>query len=172
MEAYNADCFLPTVMHGCGSVMVRAAISWNSLSPIVALYGRINSKDYLNILGDHVHPMVHALFPDFDGIFQDNNAPIHTVHVVKNWYEKHKSELNHTEWPPQSRSLNIIEQLWCVLERQVRNRYHPPSCLKELKQVLMEKWLKISLDEVRKMYDSISRRNEDVNQLSLNLTSV
>ena len=142
--------------------MVWAAISQNSLGPIIALHGRINSKDYLNILGDHVHPMVQALFPDGDYIFQDNNAPIYTAHVVKNWYEEHKSELDHMEWPPQSPYLSIIQHLWCVLERQVRNRYPPPSCLKELEQVLMEEWLKIPLDNARKLYDSIPRRTEAV----------
>ena len=72
-----------------------------SLGPIVAQHGRINSKDCLNILGDYVHPMVQALFPDGDDIFQGNNAPIHTAHVVKNRYEEHESELEHMEWPPQ-----------------------------------------------------------------------
>ena len=57
--------------------MVWAATSWNSLGTIVGLYGTINNKDYLNILRDHVHPMVQTLFPDGDGIFQDENAPIH-----------------------------------------------------------------------------------------------
>ena len=65
--------------------MVWAAISWNSLGSIVARHDRINSKDYLNILGDHVHPTAQALFSDGDGIFEDDNAHIHTAHVVKNW---------------------------------------------------------------------------------------
>ena len=81
-EACDHDYLLPTVKHGIGSVMVWAAISWNSLRPTVALHGRINSKDYLNILGDYVHPMVQALFADGDGIFQDDNAPKHTAHVT------------------------------------------------------------------------------------------
>ena len=85
---------------------------------------------------------------------------IHTARVAKNWYEEHENELEHMEWPPQSQDLNIIEHLWCVLERKVRNRYPPPSCLKELEQVLTEKWLKIPLDEVMKLYDSIPRRIE------------
>ena len=63
--------------------------------PIIVLYGKIKSKDHLNILGDHVHPMVQALFSDGDGIYQDNNNPMHTAHVVKNWYEKNESELEH-----------------------------------------------------------------------------
>ena len=96
-EAYTPDCHLHTVKRGCGSVMVWAAISWNSLGSIVALHGRINIKDYPNILRDHVHPMVQAfLFPDGDGIFQDNNALKHTAHVVKNWYEEHEREIKHS----------------------------------------------------------------------------
>ena len=130
-EAYNPDCFLHTVKHGGGSVMVGQPHR-GIICSIVALHGRINSKDFLNILRDHVHPMVQALFPDGDGIFQADNAPIHTTHVVTNWYEEHDSELEHIEWPPQSPNLNIIEHLWCVLERQVRNRYPPPSCLNSI----------------------------------------
>ena len=33
----------------------------------------------------------------------------------------------------------------------------PLSCLKELEQVLIEEWMKIPLDEVRKLYDFILR---------------
>ena len=77
--------------------MFWAAISCNSLGPIVALHGRINSKDYLNVLRDHVHPIVQALLSDGDGILQDDNAPIHTARVVKHWYEEHRSELEYME---------------------------------------------------------------------------
>ena len=71
--------------------MVWTAISWSFFGSIVALHGKINRMDYLNILADHIHPM--ALFPDGDGIFQADNTPIHTTHVVKNWYDEHESEL-------------------------------------------------------------------------------
>ena len=44
--------------------------------------------------------MVQVLFSDGDGIFQNDNAPIHTGHVVKNRYEAHESDLEHAEWSP------------------------------------------------------------------------
>lgn len=56
-EAVNPDCFLPTVKHKGGSVMVWTAISWTSVGPIVALHGRISSNDYLNILWTQDLPM-------------------------------------------------------------------------------------------------------------------
>ena len=66
------------------------------------------------------------------------------------------------KWPPPSSDLNIIEHLLCKLERQLRNRYPPPSRLRELEKVLMEEWLKIPMEKVKKLYDSIPRRNEAV----------
>ena len=45
-----------------GSVIVWAAISWNSLISTISLHGRINIKNYLNILGDRVHQMVTPSF--------------------------------------------------------------------------------------------------------------
>ena len=59
------------------------AICWQSTSLIISLHGRINSRDYLEILSNQVHPMVQAMFPEGNAIFQDNNAPIHIARIVK-----------------------------------------------------------------------------------------
>ena len=50
---------------------------------MISLNGRINSKDYLQILSDQVYPMAQALFPKGKAIFQDNNATIHTARIVR-----------------------------------------------------------------------------------------
>ena len=91
--------------------------------------------------------------------------------MFKNCYEEHERELEHIEWPQQYPGLNIIEHLWCEFERQVRNGYPLPSCLKELEQVLMEEWLKIPLYEVRKLYDFIHKRIEAVQKVGGGPTS-
>ena len=113
---------------------VCEAISSTFLGSIIVLYGRINSKDYLNILRDYVHLMAQSLFRDGDGIFQDKNTLIYTAHMVKNWYEEFENYLENMAWPPQSLNLNM----WCVLEQQVKNRYPPPSYLEELEHVFVE----------------------------------
>ena len=161
-EAFNRDCLLPTVKHGGGSVMIWGAISWKSTGPMISLHGRINSRDYLGILGDQVHPMVQALFPEGDAIFQDDNAPIHTARIVKEWHMEHSNEVEHLIWPPQSPDLNIIEHVWSILEIQVRSRFPPPSSLKELEGVLTEEWAKIPLETIHNLFESIPRRIEAV----------
>jgi hypothetical protein len=61
-----------------GSVMVWAAISSYSVGPIITLHGRITAREYVDSLGNQVHPMIQMLFPN-DTVFQGDNAPIHTT---------------------------------------------------------------------------------------------
>jgi hypothetical protein len=110
------------------------------------------------MLGNQVHPIIQTLFPKNDAVFQDENAPIHTVGTVQLWFEEHESELQHHTWPAQSRDLNMIEPLWSVLETRVRNRFPPPTSLQQLEDVLQEEWYKIPLETVQNLSESIPRR--------------
>jgi hypothetical protein len=40
----------------------------------------------------------------------------------------------------------------------LRNRFPPPSSLKQLEDVLQEEWYKIPLETVKKLYESIPRK--------------
>ena len=81
--------------------------------------------------------MGNVLFPDGDGIFQDD-VLIDTAYVAT--------------------SVSRFQYCYALVVRLgeplVRNRFPPPSCLKEVEQVLMEELLKIPLDEV---YRSLSQ---------------
>jgi hypothetical protein len=54
--------------------------------------------------------------------------------------------------------LNIVEPLWLALETRARNRFPPPTSLKQLEDVLQEEQYKILLEIVQNLYESISRR--------------
>ena len=114
------------------------AISWKSAGPRVSLYCRIKSQDYIKILSDQIYPIVEELFPEGDAIFLYDNAPIHTVRIVSEWQGKHSSEVENLIWLPQSLDLNIVENLWRILNKQVRSLYPPTSSQKELGTVLVE----------------------------------
>jgi hypothetical protein len=78
------------------------------------------------------------------------------------WFEGNEGELQHLPWPAQSPDLNIIQPLWSVLETSVRNRFTPPTSLKQLEDVLQEEWYKIPLETVQNLYESIPRRTAAV----------
>jgi hypothetical protein len=100
--------------------------------------------------------MMQKLFPNNDAVFEDDSAPINTTGTVQSWFEEHEGEL--LPWPAQSPDLNIIEPVWSTLETRVRNRFPPPTFLKQFEDVLQEEWYKIQLETVQYLYDSIPRR--------------
>jgi hypothetical protein len=83
---------VPTVKHGGSFVMVWAAISWYSVGHIINHHGRITAREYMDRLGNQVHPMIQTLFPNNDAVFQDDNAPNHTAGTVQSWFEEREDK--------------------------------------------------------------------------------
>jgi hypothetical protein len=69
--------------------------------------------------------------------------------------EEHEGELQHLPWPTQSPDLNITEPLWSVSETRVRSRF---QSLRQIEDILKEKWYEISLETVQNLYKSIPSR--------------
>ena len=61
-EAYNPECMVQTVKQEGGYVTIWAENSWYSTGPITTLHCRITASEYVDILGNQVHPVVH-MFP-------------------------------------------------------------------------------------------------------------
>jgi hypothetical protein len=101
--------------------------------------------------------MIQTLFPNKGAVFQDDIAPIRIAGTVQSWFEEDEGELQYLPLPAQSPDLNITEPLWSVLETGVRNRFPPPTSLKQLEDVLQEELYKIPLQTVRNLYETISR---------------
>jgi hypothetical protein len=121
----------------CGGLGSNIMVQY-SVGPIITLHGGIIASEYVDRLGNQVHPIIQTLFPNNDAVFQDDITPIHTDRTVQSWFEEHESELQHLPWPAQSTDLNITEPLLSVLETRVRNRFPPPTSLKQPEDVLRE----------------------------------
>jgi hypothetical protein len=89
-EAYNPKCLVPSVKHVGGL--------WFPVGPIITLHGRITGREYVDGLGNQVHPMIQTLFPNSDAVSHDDNARIHTAGTVQSWCEEHVGELQHLPW--------------------------------------------------------------------------
>jgi hypothetical protein len=86
----NPECLVTTVKHdmGGGSVMVWAAISWNSVGPIITIHGQITVQKYVDRLANYEHPMIQTLFLD-NGVFDKDNASIHRAGTIQSRFVEH-----------------------------------------------------------------------------------
>jgi hypothetical protein len=64
-----------------------------SVGPIITLHGRITAREYVDRLGNQVHPMIQTLFTNNDAVFQSNSTSIHTAGIVQSLFEEHEGEL-------------------------------------------------------------------------------
>jgi hypothetical protein len=142
---------------GLGSIIMVQYSVVSTLTP----RGRITAREYVDRLGNQVHPMIQALFLNNDTVFQDYNVQIHTAGTIHLSSVEHAGELQHP-WLTQSSDLNIIEPLWSLLETRARNRPPPPTSLKQLGDVLHEEWYRIPLETNQNLYESIPRRIDAV----------
>jgi hypothetical protein len=69
----------------CGVLGSNIVVQY-SVAPIITLHGRITAREYVDTLGNQVHPMNHTLFPNNDAVFQDDNIPIQTAATVQSGF--------------------------------------------------------------------------------------
>ena len=110
-QKWNKDMIQPYRKGKDVSIMVWACLWGMERSNLYALTRDLSSKredysakSYLELLNDN---LLEIYDPDL--IFMQNNAPIHTVKKVKQWFEN--NGITVMEWPPYSLDLNSIEHL-------------------------------------------------------------
>ena len=155
-EKYDVDCLIPTVKSGQESLMIWGCFTKNGVGPLVRLNGRITSKEYIDVLNGHLIPYINNLENKENVIFQEDNAPIHTARIVKDW--KRENDITNLPWPAQNPDLNPIENLWGILERKIQTHKPLPKNKEELWQILQEDWLKIDNHTIQNLIDSMPHR--------------
>jgi hypothetical protein len=51
--------------------------------PILTLHSRITAREYVDRLGNRVHPMNQTLFLKNNALFQEDSAPLHTAGTIE-----------------------------------------------------------------------------------------
>ncbi|KAI4872592.1 hypothetical protein NFI96_002177 [Prochilodus magdalenae] len=161
-DVRSPDCTVGQIKDGGESVTLWAMFCWETLGPIIHVDVGLTCATYLNVVADQVHPFMVMVFPDGSGIFQQNNEPCHTAHVVQERLEEHGKQFSVLSWPPNSPDLNPIEHLWDVLEQQIQAAASPPRSSQDLKDLLLTAWSQIPQDTFRALVESMPQRVEAV----------
>ena len=80
-------------------------------------------------------------------VFQDDNAPVHRAHTVREYIQE--NNINHMEWPAQSPDLNVIENRWWKLKRDLENEVHLITSVNDLQMAIRRVWENIPVDFIR-----------------------
>ena len=148
---------VPTVKHGGESVMVWGCFSAYGMGPLHRIEGIMDKYMYKDILKNIMEPYAYEYLP-IKYTFQHDNDPKHASKIVKQWFVEVK--INVMVWPSQSPDLNPIENLWEILDKQIRSEHF--SNKEKLLQVLQRAWSSIDYKIIMNLIESMPRRCKEV----------
>ncbi|GFX07816.1 DDE_3 domain-containing protein [Trichonephila clavipes] len=74
-------------------------------------------------------------------LFMDDNARSHHANIVNEYLQS--EDITRMDWSAYTTDLNPIEHVWDMLDRRIAARQLPPTCLPELRRVLLDEWCNI-----------------------------
>ena len=83
---------------------------------------------------------------------------------------KDQNEVTSMEWPAQSPDLNIIENIWLYMKRELQKSAVDITTKNDLLREIQSVWRNIELDYIRDLYQSIPDRLNNVIEMKGHLT--
>ncbi|GFX97799.1 transposable element Tcb1 transposase [Trichonephila clavipes] len=140
------------------SIMVWVGIMINGRTRLhVFANGTMTCQRYIDeVLLPHVRLFRGAVGDKF--VFMDDNATCHRTLAVQDCLDS--EGIQRLVCPARFPELNLIENVWDALGRQVSGRNYPPTNKNTLIRALTEEWDKLSQQLLDKVVQSMVRRVE------------
>ena len=150
------------IKHGGGRIMIWGCMTWEGVGYMCKIEGNLNQELYLNILQDELCQTIDFFsFEPSQIMFQQDNDPKHTAHSVRAWLDR--QPFSHIkDWPANSPDLNPIEHLWHRLKVRLGGYDDAPSGMQALWERVQNEWENFTVEECRRLIESLPRRCQDV----------
>jgi transposase len=143
---------------GGGSVMMWVGLSRDYKAQMYLIDGNLDSAQYQTLLNTvmlPLHVQVAAKYRD-GAIFQQDNAKPHTARATQNWLQEHGIAV--LPWISRSPDLNITENLFGIICRDVYKDCKHYNSQPELRDAIVLAWQNISPEVIGKLVDSMPER--------------
>jgi hypothetical protein len=146
-------------VHGGGSVMVWACSGYNGVR-FVFVSGKMNAVEYKRMLKQQLLPFGAELGgPDWS--FQQDNAPIHTAGCVARCLDKRNVNFIRN-WPSRSPDLNLQENVWGIIARDVYAGGRQYNSVQELKAAIEQAFNRVDMMQIQHLFETMPNRIFDV----------
>ncbi|CAF4242435.1 unnamed protein product [Rotaria sordida] len=115
-EKLSFDC-IQTVNTGDAKIGVWGAICGYGKASLLTYSDNMDSTKYCEVLQNQLLPLIKRLPKGKKYAYQCDLAPWHTSNMVKEQIRKLK--INMFEWPPNSPDINVIEELWSIIDKRL-----------------------------------------------------
>ena len=167
-ERYEKKHCVGTVKHDI-KIMVWGCFAAHGVGMFHRVVGLMEQVQYGNILVNCAFPSIDLLFGGpSDVLWQQDNDPKHTSKWCQRilaggrlWGNEHEYPVvTKLDWPSQSPDLNPIENLWSILDQNLKDRH--PNNADQLFEILKEGWYALPADLLDRLACSMPDRIRDV----------
>jgi transposase len=165
-EKWIKECINPKLKSGSTKLMVWGCFAGRRKGTFAICPKKMNGFAYKTILEENLPQFCEELYQIFgeEAIFMQDNAPVHTAHLVKDWLTKELYVV--MDWPPYSPDLNPIEHIWRELKIGLQVAYPdikytkggPDKVRAALAEALPQVWDSLSEDKFWTLCSSMPER--------------
>jgi hypothetical protein len=172
------ECVLSTVKHPT-CIHVYMGVSWYGLTTLCVVTGTtgfdtykisqpgrkpvkgVQSAEYLDVVKAHLVPegqrlFANSMFAD-SWVLQQDGAPPHKGVQVRQYIKENVPGGLLPEWPGNSADLSVIENIWALMDRELRKR-EVPATVGDFKKVLEDIRESVSLVTIRNLIRGMRKR--------------